>query len=280
MANLKFARGTTTPTYSTSGFDDGCIYFNTSTQKIYMRNGTSSSSSTVEIYDGNNNSTNSRRITIGGSSFTYTSYDMCKIQSVPDEYSASATAGASSTSWYNTFGQGVVSASEVSNQSYDSGFDVAMSYYTSVPPLESAVKIVVAVSPFYMAYVGKGGTSMTNATYLPYQCIVECYRTTKSAYPYSEDITSTYNSNGPMFTGHYFAGVTGSGTYTGFGDIKLNLCCNGTNAIDARFYTCKAGSSTFSTSSLYCYSAAYCNLDSNYIYSSIEKYVYPIAIYY
>lgn len=280
MANLKFARGTTTPTYSTSGFDDGCIYFNTSTQKIYMRNGTSSSSSTVEVYDGNNNSTYSKRITIGGSASTYTGYDMCKIQNRPKEYEASATSGASSTSWYNTFGQGVVTASALAGDSYSSGFDEAMSYHTSVPPLESAAKIVVSVSPFYMAYVGNGGSSMTNGAYLPQGCIVECYRTTESAYPYTEDIMSSYSCNGPMFRGTCFAGVTGSGTYTGFGQINLDLCCNGTNAIYASFYACRAGSSTFSTSSLDCYSAAYCYMDSSNIYSNIEKYVYPLAIYY
>lgn len=52
MANLKFARGTTVPSYSTSGFDDGCVYFNTSNQRIYLRNGTSNADSTVETFIG------------------------------------------------------------------------------------------------------------------------------------------------------------------------------------------------------------------------------------
>lgn len=49
MANVKFAYGTTTPTTSTSGFDDGCIYFNTNTKKIHLRQGSS-----VYTFDGNN----------------------------------------------------------------------------------------------------------------------------------------------------------------------------------------------------------------------------------
>ena len=39
MANVKFAYGTTTPSTSTSGFDDGCIYFNTSSKSIFLRQG-------------------------------------------------------------------------------------------------------------------------------------------------------------------------------------------------------------------------------------------------
>lgn len=48
MANVTFAYGTTTPTTSTSGFDDGCLYFNTASRKIYFRKG-----SVVYTFDGN-----------------------------------------------------------------------------------------------------------------------------------------------------------------------------------------------------------------------------------
>lgn len=50
MANVKFAYGSATPTTSTSGFDDGCIYFNTSAKKIYLRQGSS-------VYEFNGNDT-------------------------------------------------------------------------------------------------------------------------------------------------------------------------------------------------------------------------------
>lgn len=52
MANLKFARGSTIPTYDTPGFDDGCIYFNTAYKQIYLRNGTSNDSSSVVYFQG------------------------------------------------------------------------------------------------------------------------------------------------------------------------------------------------------------------------------------
>ena len=52
MANVKFAYGTSTPSTSTTGFDDGCIYFHTSAKKIYMRQG-----STITTFDGNNTDT-------------------------------------------------------------------------------------------------------------------------------------------------------------------------------------------------------------------------------
>ena len=39
MANVKFAYGTTVPTTSTSGFTDGCIYFNTAYKTIHLRQG-------------------------------------------------------------------------------------------------------------------------------------------------------------------------------------------------------------------------------------------------
>lgn len=42
MANVKFAYGTNSSlTTSTTGFDDGCIYFNTSNKNIYLRLGSS-----------------------------------------------------------------------------------------------------------------------------------------------------------------------------------------------------------------------------------------------
>lgn len=53
MANVKFAYGFTTPTTSTSGFDDGCIYFNVSSKKIYLRQGSS-----VYMFNGNDTTTN------------------------------------------------------------------------------------------------------------------------------------------------------------------------------------------------------------------------------
>lgn len=49
MANVKFAKGTTVPTIYTSGFDDGCIYFNTAERNIYLRDG-----NLVYVFNGNN----------------------------------------------------------------------------------------------------------------------------------------------------------------------------------------------------------------------------------
>lgn len=48
MTNVTFAKGTTVPTIYTSGFDDGCIYFNTSDKKIYLRDG-----NLVSVFNGN-----------------------------------------------------------------------------------------------------------------------------------------------------------------------------------------------------------------------------------
>lgn len=47
MANVTFAYGTTTPKLTTTGFSDGCIYFNTSSKDIYLRQG-----SNIYTFDG------------------------------------------------------------------------------------------------------------------------------------------------------------------------------------------------------------------------------------
>lgn len=52
MANVTFAYGKKTPTTATSGFNDGCIYFNTSSKNIYLRQGSS-----IYTFNGNNENT-------------------------------------------------------------------------------------------------------------------------------------------------------------------------------------------------------------------------------
>lgn len=58
MANVKFAKGTITPSTSTAGFDDGCIYFNLSTCQILLNNGGS-----VFTFSGLNNQVYQSRTT-------------------------------------------------------------------------------------------------------------------------------------------------------------------------------------------------------------------------
>lgn len=95
---IGFAYGNTIPTTSNSKFTDGTLYFNTSNQKIYFRQG-----SNVRIFDGNNNS---GLINIYNAIGTVTAHNAVAayIQNAPTKYSDSYTSSISgATSWYTMY---------------------------------------------------------------------------------------------------------------------------------------------------------------------------------
>lgn len=287
MANLKFARGTTTPTYSTSGFDDGCIYFNTLNQNIYLRNGTSSSPSTVEIFKGTDTNNIPIYTSTGGSSFVPKAF--ANIQSVPTDH-ATATQGASSLTWYNWVGQGVVNHSTFAYDVYTAedpdDWETAMSRYTSVPPISNAKEIVVAVSPYYLAYHANGGTNGTNMSILPTESVViRCYRTTQDPCPNEDPSSGDPSTTDALFKGRT-TGITGytsssaDGKAVKFYEIQLGLCHQAGNAISASIngFHIKGGSNTNIGISVSADSGDYSGEVT--IHTNIEKYVYPLFIRY
>lgn len=292
MANLKFARGTTTPTYSTSGFDDGCIYFNTSNQNIYLRNGTSSSTSTVEIFKGTDTNNIPTYTSTGGSSSVSKSF--CLIQRPTSTTSSGNTSPPSDMlTWYSWIGQGVVSSSTLSEVAADYGsFDYAMSDYKSLPPLESARAIAIGFSATYLLYHVNGGSGVGQIAfgYYPYSHVVICHRTAKYYPNYStSDYNGYYDSDVyPMFQGeitrfgsYSSSSTTGSCPY--FSRIDFSLCMNGTNAVSVSAMTGQivGGSGTNSVTTCYGSSGAYMYDEySSTYYSNIEKFIYPLWIQY
>ena len=128
-----FAYGNTIPTTSTSKFTDGTLYFNISNKKLYMRRGSS-----VHVFDGNNNSglvnvyskNNTRSLINAAAAY---------IQPAPTTYSNYyASSISNATSWYELYGQGVISSTTLVDCAYESSsdFDDALSDYGEVsrPP--------------------------------------------------------------------------------------------------------------------------------------------------
>lgn len=284
MANLKFARGTTTPTYSTSGFDDGCIYFNTSNQNIYLRNGTSSSSSTVEVFKGTDTNNIPTYTSAGVASSVSKAF--VSIQSLPG-YGATATAGASSTTWYNWIGQGVASASAIAQYAYDDGdFDSAVQDYKSLPPIQSAKEIVVAVSPFYLAYAANGGTSGTGMSFLSSDSVVvRCYRTIEPNYPVEDPSSAYYPEGGSLFRGTYI-GYSGYGASTSSGKslqlytMTIELCylCGNGVYVSLGGWEINGGGNTNTGGTFSGVSGGYGEIGTPR--PNIEKYIYPLFIRY
>lgn len=233
MANLKFARGTTVPTYSTDGFTDGCLYFNTSNQNIYLRNGTSNYSSTVEVFKGTD-TLPQYRVRQSGGNFATINYQMplsAYIQGVP-----MSSDDSTAVNWYNLYGQGVAQASALMHDTVDVGFDEVMVGIKDLPPLDNARYIVCAVNLRGLAHAirGAGGTPSTMMLpSAPYMCIVTCYRTTESSCCTDASNTdwSTVTTK-PMFVGHCCPKIPNQHDDTIYtSDFLLYLCCNGTNDV-------------------------------------------------
>lgn len=127
MANVKFAYGSTTPTTSTSGFDDGCIYFNTSTNKIHLRQGSS-----VYTFDGNNTTysyssfpqlnkitskyvSGTMSIPQGGTTYTYEGSTRTTIAGIVTGYSPSQNVTSISGNFDSSNGNTTVTISYQSN---------------------------------------------------------------------------------------------------------------------------------------------------------------------
>ena len=285
MANLKFARGTTVPTYSTTGFTDGCVYFNTSNQNIYLRNGTSNSSSTVEVFKGTD-TLPQYRVRQSGGNFATINYQMplsAYIQGVP-----MSADDPNAVNWYNLYGQGVAQASALIHSTENVGFDAAMEPIKDLPPLDNARYIVCAVSLREIAHVirGAGGTPTTMMLPIaPYMCIVTCYRTTESSCCTDASNTdwSTVTTK-PMFVGHCCPKIPNQGTtaiYTS--DFLLYLCCNGTNDVYVQCHHNQVAENESANN--ICNMSPFANHSALMfdIYEptpNLEKYIYPLYIQY
>ena len=288
-----FAYGNTIPTTSNSKFTDGTLYFNTSNQKIYLRQG-----SNVRIFDGNNNS---GLVNIYDKSRNVTSYNAVSayIQNAPTTYSNSYTSSVSTaTSWYSLYGQGVVSSTTLVNYAYGvtSDFDSALLTRGGVsrPPLNQAREIVFAVDLMNLSKAANNGTLVSGSTafgFYPSKIIVHCYRTDASSYPVTN--TSNYEaiSTKPMFVGSVSLGpgeltYSSMGATAKFGTLQIELCPNASNAVyvSGKFFTVeteyqnksKNTSASFSVSSAqYAYDP-----DGTTNYPNIEKHIYPLYIRY
>lgn len=277
MANVAFYRGTSIPTTST--LSDGGIYFNTSNKYIYLNSG-----GTLHTFKGTDTNNIPVYTSIGQS--TSISKASAYIQDLPTTTSASSTEGASSITWYNWVGQGVVSHSTFGNAVYDHpDWDQVMSSYKSLPPIAAAKEIVVAISPYYLAYHANGESSATGMSYLPTgQVVVRCYRTTQEA-RLNEAPTASHPTTGALFEGHT-AGISGHSSSTSNGksvqfyDITLRLCRQAGNAIYASLasFEIAGGSNTNTGGSFYAVSGDYPGEFTPR--PNIEKYVYPLFIRY
>lgn len=271
MANVKFAKGTTTPTYSTSGFTDGCIYFNTSTKKIYLRNSSTSAASSVITFDGNNTDTKTTYpiYDLSGSS-TYRSMPLvCNIQGVGERL----------YSWHSMFGQGVATSANIATKSKaEGGVDAALSNYKSLPPLNTASEIVFEVDPYRLCYVANGnsssGLSISMSDWDKYH-LLHVYRTTAT------HISTNSSSNSAfMFEGCESHFINASNSKYQDGHLRIQLCQNGTNNMYFYFGT-RGFEGNTTTMSENAYSGVYYSSQSGLVaYPDIEKHIYPIKIIY
>lgn len=283
MANVKFAYGTRRDlSTSTSGFDDGCIYFSTSSKNISLRQGSS-------IYTFNGNDTLATAgYSMSGASVA-TLYAYCNIQNVPvyksgTDYQSSYDG----TPWYTWIGQNVVSAKTLVSSSSSMGFDYAIGQYKDLPPIEYAKEIIVAIDTHHLSIAANDGTSPDNIlgffSDYPEDCIVHCYRTRNSARANDSTIPSASSA---MFSGytHLSSINSTSDTFTNITRVGVNLCVNGTNAIEVNLGACRlqGGEAEFSSFVKQDVpSGQYSNYSywSTPTYPDMERHVYPIAIRY
>lgn len=289
-----FAYGNTIPTTSTSKFTDGTLYFNTSNQKIYFRQG-----SNVRIFDGNNNSGRCNiRTKTGGSS--YVDPVAVYIQNAPDvSYSSSYTSSISGySSWYNLFGQGVISSSTLVDNGYDEAMSIDETYsnegITICGSLANAREIIIAVDLINLSKSVNNGTTLSGAInfgYTPKDVIVHCYRTSNSSYAAcnTDDYAST--PGGEMFFGKVLLGL-GSSTSSSKGasaqlcNLEFKLCPNASNAVNAsvRIFTIETeyGNTSMNKNvQAYGDSAQYSYDEyGQTFYPNIEKHIYPLYIRY
>lgn len=288
-----FAYGNTIPTTSTSKFTDGTLYFNTSNQKIYFRQG-----SNVRIFDGNNNSglvniyNVNRAVAARNAVAAY-------IQNAPTTYSNSYTSSISgATSWYSLYGQGIVSSTTLVDYAYGvtSDFDSALLTRGGVsrPPLNDAREIVFAVDLMNLSNAANRGTAVSGSTafgFYPSEIIVHCYRTSASSYPVTSTSSYSSASTNPLFVGNVSLGPGSIGSSTRgasatFGTLQIELCNNASNAVyvSGKFFTVeteyqdtsKNTSTSFSATS----AQSIYDPDGTTWYPNIEKHIYPLYIRY
>lgn len=289
-----FAYGNTIPTASNIEFTDGTLYFNTSNQKIYFKQG-----SNVRIFDGNNNSglvniyNVSRAVTARNAVAAY-------IQNAPTRYSTSYTSSISGAdSWYSLYGQGIVSSTTLVNHAYGVNSDFDSSFLAcgggSRPPLNDAREIVFAIDLMNLAKAANKGTAVSGSTafgFYPSEIIVHCYRTSASSYPITNTSSYTSQTTYPMFVGNVSLGPgnigsSSKGASATFGSLQIELCNNASNAVyvSGNIFnveheyqdTAKNTSASFyaaSAQSIY-------DMDGSTIwYPDIEKHIYPLYIRY
>lgn len=289
-----FAYGNTTPTTSNSKFTDGTLYFNTSNQKIYFRQG-----SNVRIFDGNNNSGRCNiGLKTGGSS--YVDPVAVYIQNAPAvSYSSSYTSSISGySSWYNLFGQGVISSSTLVNNGYGNAMDIdeviSDEGITICGSLANVKEIVLAVDLINLGKAINNGTAVSgsiNFGYTPADVIVHCYRTSNSSYAACSTDDYQGTPGGEMFSGKVLLGL-GSNSSSSQGasaqlcTLEFKLCPNASNAVhvNGRIFTIETEYNNTSKNknvSFYGDSAQYMYDEyGETFYPNIEKHIYPLYIRY
>lgn len=292
---VNFAYGTSQPdiTMSDDDFTNGTIYFNTSNKYIYMKQ-----NGAVTTFDGNNtNNCTDVKVETGfptrGKTLRIASI---QIQDAPQSYSNSYTTSITGAkSWYQMFGQGMASAGDMVQYSYDmnNSIDYAYMEYGNVPyppSIEGAKEIVLAVDLVNLARAANHGTSVSGSSnfgFYPSDVIIHCYRTVAS------DISGAdFSGNGTpgkeMFSGRVLLGLgsntsTSQGPEAGLCSLNVSLCHNASSAIsiDGRIFTIASGTSKNTSTSFFATSAQYQqNYDETTYYPNIEKHLYPLYIRY
>lgn len=292
---VNFAYGTSQPdiTMSDDDFTNGTIYFNTSNKYIYMKQ-----NGAVTTFDGNNTNTcTDVKVETGFPTKDKTlRIASIQIQDAPQSYSNSYTTSITGAkSWYQMFGQGMASAGDMVQYSYDmqNSIDYAYMEYGNVPyppRIEDAKEIVLGVDLINLARAANHGTSVSgsiNFGFYPSDVIIHCYRTVASDIS-GGDMSGNGTTGKEMFSGRVLLGL-GSNTSTSQGpeadlcSLTVSLCHNASSAIsiNGRIFTIASGTSKNTSTSFSATSAQYQqNYDETTYYPNIEKHLYPLYIRY
>lgn len=292
---VNFAYGTSQPeiTMSDDDFTNGTIYFNTQNKYIYMKQNGS-----VTTFDGNNtNNCTNVKVEKGFPSSDKTLYvASVQIQDAPQSYSNNYTTSITGAkSWYQMFGQGKVSSTDMVQYSYDMQNSIDYTYreYADIPQppsIADAKEIVLGVDLVNLARAANNGTSVSGTSsfgFYPSDIIIHCYRTVASDIS-GGDLSGNGTTGKEMFSGRVLLGLgdnssTSQGPEADLCSLTVSLCHNASNAvsIDGRIFTIASGSSKNTSRVFFATSAQYNeNMDEQTYYPNIEKHLYPLYIRY